>query len=413
MRAHEQVRTPSRGWRLHRPKRRSGPPPRPPEPLRPPKRRDPPRWALRLMRRRWARRAWTFFFAVIGLALVVTVSGVRVARQDVGYVGVVRNGGPLDVRTVRQVLLPGQGLTWIGFFSKPPHQYPAATVNRTYTVTSDPKRGNRPGVDFVTVPTKDGVLVGVEATVFLRFVGESNLDVLRAFEASYGSRRFPTPNGGDLHPWEGDEGFYAWLDTFLRPILDYNLRREIGGLQCAEVVSSCALVSRGATSSDKAPIANALLISKRISQALEKDFTRTVGRPYLRDFRMRISRVTLPKGVQAAIDDAQAQFAAVNGARAELKQAQFRAERNRLLGEEFNRSPGLVTVETMRAIPKGSTVILSTGGRVPSILAGAGSGATVGAGAGAGAGAAAGSSAGAGGGSTQSATTDTTPATDP
>ena len=68
---------------------------------------------------------------------------------------------------------------------------------------------------------------------------------------------------------------------------------------------------------------------------------------------MRIARVTLPKGVQSAIDDAQAQFAAVNGARAELRQAQFRAERNRLLGEEFNRSPGLVTVETMQGDSEG------------------------------------------------------------
>ena len=53
-----------------------------------------------------------------------------------------------------------------------------------------------------------------------------------------------------------------------------------------------------------------------------------------RHVRMRIARITLPKGVQGAIDDAQAQFAAVNGARAELRQAQYRAERNRLLGEE-------------------------------------------------------------------------------
>ncbi len=371
-------------------------------------------------------------FALVGLVLVVAVSGARVARQDVGYVAVVRNGGPLDVRTVRQVLLPGQGLTWIGFFSKPPHQYPAATVNRTYTVTSDPKRGNRPGVDVVTVPTKDGVQVGVEATVFLRFVGESNLDLLRTFEASYGNRRFPTPDGRELYPWDGDEGFYAWLDTFFRPVLDYNLRREIGGLQCAEVVSSCALVSRGATSSSTTPTANAQLISRRISDALEVDFTRTVGQRYLRDFRMRIARVTLPKGVQAAIDDAQAQFAAVNGARAELKQAQFRAERNRLLGQEFNRSPGLVAIETMRAIPEGSTVIVSAGGGTPTIVAapgaGAGAGAVAGAGpdtgtsggadaedadAGAGADAVAGAGAAGSTGAAGSATTDGTAATDP
>jgi regulator of protease activity HflC (stomatin/prohibitin superfamily) len=333
------------------------------------------------------RRAWTFVFALVGLALVVAVSGVRVARQEIGYVGVVRNGGPFDVRTVRQVLLPGQGLTWIGIFSKPPHQYPAATVNRTYTVTSDPKRGSRPGVDVVTVPTKDGVQVGVEATVFLRFVGESNLEVLRRFETSYGSRRFPTPGGRDLYPWEGDEGFYAWLDAYFRPVLDYNLRREVGTLQCAELVSSCSLVSRGATSSGKpVRLADAQAISRRISEALEKDFARTIGLPYIRNVRMRIARVTLPKGVQVAIDDAQAQFAAVNGARAELRQAQFRAERNRLLGEEFNRSPGLVTVETMRAIPRGSTVIVSTGGKTPAILAGpagAGSNARTGANSGA------------------------------
>jgi regulator of protease activity HflC (stomatin/prohibitin superfamily) len=332
------------------------------------------------MRKRRVRRAWTFVFALVGLVLVVAVSGARVARQEIGYVGVVRNGGPLDTRTLRQVLLPGQGLTWIGFFSKPPHQYPASNVNRTYTVTSDPKRGSRAGVDVVTVPTKDGVQVGVEATVFLRFVGESNLDVLRRFETSYGSRRFPTPGGRDLYPWEGDEGFYAWLDAYFRPVLDYNLRREVGTLQCAQLVSSCSLVSRGATSSGKpVRLADAQAISQRISEALEKDFARTIGLPYIRDVRMRIARVTLPKGVQVAIDSAQAQFAAVNGARAELRQAQFRAERNRLLGEEFNRSPGLVTVETMRAIPRGSTVILSTGGKTPAILASPG-GATTGAG---------------------------------
>jgi len=315
----------------------------------------------------------TFVLALIGLALLVGVSGVRVARQEIGYVGVVRNGGPLDRRTLRQVLMPGQGLTWVGFFSMPPHQYPAATVNRTYRVTGDSKRGSRPGVDVITLPTKDGVQIGIEATVFLRFVGESNLDVLRKFEISYGSRKFPTPDGGALYPWEGDEGFYAWLDAYFRPVLDYNMRREVGTLQCAQLVPSCSLVSRGSTlSGQPVRLANVEAVSRRISVALEEDFTRTIGNPYIKDVRMRISRITLPKGVQVAIDDAQAQFAAVSVARAELRQAQYRAERNRLLGEEFNRSPGLVTVETMRAIPKGSTVIISTGGKTPTVLAGAG-----------------------------------------
>jgi len=316
------------------------------------------------------RRFATLVFALVGVGLIVLVSGARFARQEVGYVGVVRNGGPLDSRTIRQILQPGQSLTWIGLFSESPHQYPASNVTRTYSVTADAKRGNRLGVDVVTVPTRDGVQVGVEATVFVRFVGERDPRVLTRFDVSFGSRRFPTPTGRLLYPWQGDAGFYAWMDTSFRPVLDYNLREEIGLFQCAQLVASCALVSRGATNR-RVALANSGSIAKRISTALEKDLTRTFGAPYFWDIRMRIARITLPKGVQAAVDDVQAKYAAVNASEAELKAARFTVERNRLLGAVYNNSPALATIEAMRAIPKGSTVFLNTtNGKQPSLLVG-------------------------------------------
>jgi regulator of protease activity HflC (stomatin/prohibitin superfamily) len=322
------------------------------------------------MRRRRARPVGTAILALVGVGLIVAVAGARVARQDLGYVGVVRNGGPLDARTIRQVLTPGQRLTWIGWFSQTPHQYPSAQVNRTYTVTSDPKRGNRTGVDVVTVPTKDGVQVGLEATVFVRVVGESNDELLRQFEFSYGNRRFPAGDGRLLYPWEGDEGFSAWLDNYFRPVLDYNLRREIGMFDCAQLVASCSLVSRGSPYVTTAiPLADSALLARRISTALERDLSTTIGQPYFRDIRMRISRVTLPNKVQVAINDAQAAFAGVNTARAELKQSEYQEARNRRIGQSLNSSPGLVTIEAMKAIPKGSTVIVNTGGKDPSVIA--------------------------------------------
>jgi hypothetical protein len=119
-------------------------------------------------------------------------------------------------------------------------------------------------------------------------------------------------------------------------------------------------------------LADADVIARRLSEALEQDMTRTIGQPYFRDIRLRISRLTLPKSVQAAIDDAQASFAAVNSARASLKQAQYDAKRNRLIGESLDSSPALATIETMKAIPKGSTVIVAQGGKVPPIIASTG-----------------------------------------
>jgi regulator of protease activity HflC (stomatin/prohibitin superfamily) len=339
---------------------------------------DPPEWALNLMRRRGFRRLATLAAALIGLGLIIGVSGVRVARQPIGYVGVVRNGGPLDTRTIRQVLMPGQRLTWIGFFSEQPHEYPASNVNRTYTVTSNPGRGSRPGVDVVTVPTRDGVQVGIEATVFMRFIGERNLTVLKQFDVSYGSRRFPTATGKLLYPWQGDDGFYTWLDNLFRPVLDYDLRREIGRFDCAELVASCSLVSTGRAPQNvasRAPRpADAGAIAHRISVALQTDLRRTLGRPYFFNVRMRISRVTLPKNVQEAVDDAQANYVQVNTARAELKQARYQQQRNRLLGESYNESPALANIDAIRALPKQATVILSTNGKAPAVLAAPGNG---------------------------------------
>jgi regulator of protease activity HflC (stomatin/prohibitin superfamily) len=327
-----------------------------------------------MMRKRSSRRVTAVILALVGLCLIVAVSGARFARQPIGYVGVVRNGGPLDDRTIRQILLPGQKLSWIGFFSEHPHQYPASNVNRTYTVTSDVRRGSRPGVDVITVPTRDGVQVGLEATVFMRFIGERNPAVLTRFDISYGTRKFASHNGGRrLYPWQGDDGFATWLDNFFRPVLEYNLRREIGRFDCAELVASCSLVSRGRAPTNVAyvapRVADAGAIANRISAALQGDLTRTLGQPYFYNLRMRISRVTLPKNVQSAVDDAQAKYVEVNGARAELKQAQYQQKRNQLLGEAYNESPALANIDALKALPKESTVILSTNGKAPAVLA--------------------------------------------
>src|SRR6476469_7036800 len=74
---------------------------------------------------------------IVGLAVLVVlfgavVPGVALAagftKADGGHVIVVRNGGPLDDNSIRQVIQPNSGLTSTGRFSKE-HPYPSTQRN--------------------------------------------------------------------------------------------------------------------------------------------------------------------------------------------------------------------------------------------------------------------------------------------
>jgi regulator of protease activity HflC (stomatin/prohibitin superfamily) len=341
--------------------------------------RDPRPWPFRSMRRDRALKIATAVLALMGLVLIMSFSGVTVARQDVGHVGVVRNGGPLDRRNIRQILLPGQRLTWTGWFSQSPHQYPASHVELLYTVTSDPGRGARPSVDVVTVPTRDGVQVGLEATIFYHFIGDRDQRLLRRFDSGLGTRRYETHDGHRLRPWEGDDGFAALMDSVFRPVLENDLRREIGRFRCDELVASCALLRHASrptavgADADKSSSVNISLVEARLTRSLREDLTSTLEAPYFFGIHFRLAAVRLPRSVQAVIDDVQAKYASVSGARAEVSRAHYEDARNKLLAETYQRSPALARIHAIRSAPKGATIIINdAGGRSPGLNLGPG-----------------------------------------
>ena len=302
--------------------------------------------------------------------VVFAFSGFGVASMGPGQVGVVRNGGPLDDKDIRQILQPAQSLTWTGWLSSEPHAYPSASVQRFYTVTSNREAGNRSGVDVVQVPTRDGVQVGIEATLFFNFVGESNEQLLRRFDTVFGTRTFPVRErpGERLSPWEGDDGFAAMLDTVLRPVIDNDLRQEVGQFRCAQLVSSCALVAQGqragaGTPSEEDSNANLQEIQEKINVSLAEDIERTLGAAYFPNIRFNLSRVTLPTNVQTAIDQAQSAFADVSKSRARVRQAEFQNQANRLLAKTYQQSPELAQIEAIKSIPEGAEVIFNVGGQ--------------------------------------------------
>lgn len=301
------------------------------------------------------------------LFVLFAFSGFGLARMDAGHVGVVRNGGPFDDRNIRQVLQPAQSITWTGWLSEDPHPYPASNVQRFYTITADARRGERQGVEVVQVPTNDGVQVGMEGTIYFNFVGESNDALLRKFDNDYGTRTFPSLDGGErLYPWEGDPGFAAFLDTIVRPVIESDIREQVGQKRCAELISSCALIARGTQASvpeqaEADSNANLQEIQRAINTSLAQRFAGTLGGEYFTNIRFNLSRVTLPGNVQRAIDTAQGEFAQVSRARARVRQAELQDEANRLLARTYADSPALAQIDAIKAIPEGAEVIFNLG----------------------------------------------------
>jgi len=278
---------------------------------------------------------------------------------------VVYNGGPFDKRSVRQVVPPSSGLTWGGFWSADCRNYPTAGSPRRYIITADQQRGDRSGIDFVEVPTADGIQVRLEGKISFHttFTGGSGDQALRRFDAGFGNRTYVNPDGQNrLHPWEGDSGFGAFLDTEFRPIVDNAIRESVGSIECAKLVSSCALVrnASGATvRGGNRSTVSLLKVQNAIATALNTDLSRNLGGRYFNGFQVIVSAVRLPEQVQQSVNETQAQFADVNKARASLRRARIQKQVNDTLGRSYENCPACARIDQIKAIPPN---LLSFGG---------------------------------------------------
>jgi regulator of protease activity HflC (stomatin/prohibitin superfamily) len=274
-------------------------------------------------------------------------------RTGGGEVAVVRNGGFFDDNRIRQVIPQGSGRTWVGLYSKV-HRYPAQ--QRFYTITSDAKKAETSGVDVVTVPSADGVNLGIEGTLY--FTLNQDRASLRDFDDKFGTRKF---RGGDdsYYAWEGDEGWLAFLDQIIRPVIDNDLRSQINSFRCAELVSSCALVQNASsrpTGQVHSNNANIAKVQQAINTSLAADLKATLGGDFLTNIRFNLVRIALPDKVQDAVDRAQAAFAQVSEAQARVQTARADAAANKARQDGYNKCPTCARIEELKALPQGITV---------------------------------------------------------
>jgi uncharacterized membrane protein YqiK len=292
------------------------------------------------------------------LALITTVIGVfdSLTKTSGGEVAVVRNGGWFDNNQIRQVIQPGSGVTWTGFWSNI-HRYPSQ--QRYYTITARANGGDRTGVDVVNVPSSDGVSMGIEGTFYFTL----NLDeaTLKTFDDKFGTRTFRGADGTMRNAWDGDDGWSSFLDQIIRPVIDNDLRQEVNNFRCAELVSSCALVqNQGANQpvnvNGQANNGNIAKVQDAVNRSFTQDLKGTLGGDFLSNIHFNLSRVTLPDSVQKAVDDAQAAYAKVSESQAHVVQAQADADANKKRQEGYNACPACAQIDIMKAIPPNVTV---------------------------------------------------------
>jgi len=279
---------------------------------------------------------------------------------DAGEVGVVRNGGWLDDSQIRGVIGAGSGPTWVGLYSTV-HKYPAQ--QRFYTMTADPERGGRPGIDVARAWSSDGVEMGIEATIY--FNVNTDPETLKLFDERYGTRQFLGADGELRYPWDGVDGWNTFWDAAVRPIVEKSLRLELAQFRCTQLVTSCALLEKPGSlpPADGATTNGAYArIQDAINANLPAELRANLGGDFFQGFKFNLVRVTLPGPVQEAVVRAQAAAAAVSEAQAKVEQARAEAEANKQRQLGYNACPACAQIDMIKALPPGVTTYAPGGG---------------------------------------------------
>jgi hypothetical protein len=264
-------------------------------------------------------------------------------RAEPGFVTVVRNGGPLDDRSFRQILAPNDGMTWTGLYSTL-SDYP--TTERFDNVRpgrfgDDPAAGDDLATDFYRTRTKDGIDVGIQGQ--WKYVLNTDPKVLEQFDTAYGQRTYAVPGTDErVKVSDGDQGMAVFIAGQVRPVQQEALRQGIGDIAGEQLDPSIALLKSATADPAQAAAAAAALagapsntqvftdLSNRISATFADRINAQLGGPYLTQARFTLQAIQIAPDTQDTINRVRtvsAQVAEANAAAAkQVAEATGRAQ---------------------------------------------------------------------------------------
>ena len=318
-----------------------------------------------------ARRA-ALAVAVAVVALIVLVVGVSGFKSVApGEICVVQEGGPLDGRGVKSVRQPSSGVSFIGAFNTQ-RCFPA--TERNYVLSADPKQSDSEAVDFFETPTSDAVQVRIEGQALFHLS-----TVPQAVERFY--RRFGVRTFNGRHPYDGNDGWTAFLNVQFRPVLENALRDAIGQYRCVQLNNTCAYVQdpTGAAESGvraEDNVQNLAEVQAKIASTFQRDLNETLGGPFFEGVQFRLVQVRFDPELQQSIVRATAARADVATKRLEAQQKVETAIGDRRVAEQkargiratrnaYRDNPAQARIDGIRALPQN---LQALGGNLSSIV---------------------------------------------
>jgi hypothetical protein len=136
------------------------------------------------------------------------------------------------------------------------------------------------------------------------------------------------------------------------------------------LVSSCALVHNNTN----AKLANGgqnntqiQQIQDAINASLQVDIKNTLGQDYFSNVKFLLARVVLPGAIQNQIDNAQAQYASVGAAAAEVQRSNQLALAKEQLQKAYTACPACATIDELKSLPNGITTLVLGGNSATSL----------------------------------------------
>ena len=311
------------------------------------------------------------FVVIGGCASVSSFKGVESSE-----VCIVKQGGPLDGRDVKEVRQPAEGPKFIGPFNSQ-HCFPSN--ERSYTFSTNAEEADAKAVDVFHTPTVDAVEVYIAGQARFRLTTDPAL--VEKFYRSYGNRTYDGKNA-----YDGGDGWSNFLEQVFRPQLQNALRDAIGTYKCVELKNTCQYVQNTeAVTEGKVEEVNSSQnlaeVEKQVAEQLNTNIKNSLGEPYFEAVRFNITGVEFDDSVEQQVIEAQTKRTEVANARLEAQRATEEAQGRTAVAKEnakaikvkassYKSNPAQADIDKLHALcgDNGCTNIQVVGGSVTKLL---------------------------------------------